>query len=65
MSKPVAKSLHTVSALVNVARYFLGDKTRDPDRAIGCAVYALKLDGKPDPYGLIAIARKQLDKGTP
>lgn len=51
--KPVAKSLHTVSVIYQVASLSLpGDVERSVDRAM----QILELAGRPDPYGLRARA---------
>lgn len=62
-SATLAKSLHTVSALVSVARIYLAlcppstPAIRDnPQRlrewAVGCALHGLGYGGAADPYGL-------------
>lgn len=63
MTKPIAKSLHTVSALVNTARYIMGVTSTDPETALHMAKDVLGLGDKPDPYGLEATALKQLKGG--
>ena len=68
-SKPLAKSLHTVSVLVNLARH-LNDaysyqnvpKHQVYEACIDHACRILELEGKPDVYGLKAAALKQLNK---
>lgn len=62
--KPLAKSLHTVSVLVNLARYLLqGDpKVHSEFTAIEQACVILELEGKPDVYDLKGQALKQLSK---
>lgn len=50
--KDVAKSLHTVTVLVQVARANGGN--------LDLAMTILGLAGRPDPYGLKAAALKQL-----
>jgi hypothetical protein len=65
--RPLAKSLHTVSVLVNIADYFIDDNRSKNGRmsyedAITRACYILELDGMPDPHGLKAQALKQLNK---
>jgi hypothetical protein len=50
---PVAKSLHTLTVIqqmANVMLRFAG--TNDPEIAIAAAMSALGLAGRPDPYGL-------------
>lgn len=64
-SKPVAKSLHTITVIVQVARLWqshaltLGKPT-DAANAVALAMDSLGLSGRADPYGLAAIALKQL-----
>jgi hypothetical protein len=65
MTKPVAKSLHTVTVIVQVARRVLDTSGYSTDEALDIAMDCLGLADRPDPYGLAAAARKQLDKGTP
>lgn len=69
MTKPLAKSLHTISVLVNVARHCAAtartvDGITGPLWAgyVAQASRILGLDGKPDTYGLINAAIKQLNK---
>jgi hypothetical protein len=58
--KPVAKSLHTVTVIVQVARTFL-DAGYDAVWSLDRAVLILGLASpRPDPYGLKAAAYKQL-----
>ena len=52
MIKPVAKSLHTVTVIVQVARAM---------GSLPMALSILGLAGRPDPYGLAAAAAKQLE----
>ena len=64
-SKPLAKSLHTVSVLVNLARFIQYQPWAKPWNAAQCINHAcaiLELEGKPDVYGLKAAALKQLNK---
>lgn len=59
--KPIAKSLHTITVLVQVAK--LTSALRDGltiDKALAGAVEALGMEGREDPYGLIDKARDQL-----
>jgi hypothetical protein len=61
--KPVAKSLHTITVIVQVARMHLSGReltAGNKDIAITVALNILGLAGRADPYGLAAIARKQL-----
>lgn len=62
-SKPLPKSLHTVTAIVRVARYVQsrarpGASTKE---AVEAAVYILGYTNVDDPYGLAAAAIKQLE----
>ena len=63
MNKPLAKSLHTVTVLVRVAKDI---QARHPERdrfsAIDAALELLGLADMYDDYGLAAQAFKQLDK---
>lgn len=68
MNKPIAKSLHTVTVLVRVARLHLshrrlmGDGPAANAFAVGQALETLGLSDMPDAYGLAAQAIKQLNK---
>ena len=70
MSKPLAKSLHTVSVLINVAREVARndsyDDTRLPPRTaaelVSVALAVLGYANAPDPYGLAARAVAVLEK---
>ena len=64
--KPLAKSLHTVTVLVRVARLIQATDSSGYSNhwAIDKALAALGLAGMPDTYGLAAAALKQLDKGN-
>ena len=63
MSKPLAKSLHTVTVLVRVAKLLLKhDLAYSPVEAVAGALASLGLDTMPDTYGLAAAALKQLRK---
>lgn len=63
MSKPLAKSLHTVTVLVRVARLLLKrDLAFSNVEAVNGALQVLGLDDMPDEYGLAAQALKQLNK---
>lgn len=67
--KPLAKSLHTVSVLVNVARLFQqlaaanGGTPMTAEYAVESAVGTLGYLGAPDPYGLAARAVAILERG--
>lgn len=66
--KPMPKSLHTVSVLVNVARLFQqlaaanGGARMSAEYAIESAIGSLGYHGAPDPYGLAARAAAILEK---
>lgn len=57
--KPVAKSLHTVTVIVQVARLYMANGNKR-DEALAQAMETLGLAGRDDPYGLAAAALKQL-----
>lgn len=64
MSKPLPKSLHTVTVIVRVSRLLQGcgypsGEFTDEER-VGMALGALGYDPENDPYGLAAAALKQL-----
>ena len=68
MIKPLAKSLHTVTVLVNVARHLEATATSVAypnngwaDR-VAQAARLLGLEDKPDTYGLADQAIKQLER---
>lgn len=68
MPKPLAKSLHTVSVLVNVARHFqdlarFDGGAMSAEYAVESAVAILSYQGAADPYGLRAKALAILAKG--
>ena len=60
--KPVAKSLHTITVLYQVARYLADQNGEDFDAAMHEATRILGLAGRDDPYGLVAKADAQLGK---
>ena len=68
MNKPLAKSLHTVTVLVRVAklhlshRRLMGTAQEANAYAVNQALEALGLADMPDTYGLAAQAIKQLNK---
>jgi hypothetical protein len=66
--RPMAKSLHTVSVLVNLSQHLLNVSRSkggiSDEQALAWACVILKLDGMPDPHGLKAQALKQLAKTT-
>lgn len=61
-TKPVAKSLHTISVIVNVARHIMAESGADAESAADRAMEILGLADKPDTYGLKAAAIRQLLK---
>lgn len=63
MTKPLAKSLHTVTAVVRVAQMIATyERINDPDSLIPAALEALGYHGAADPYDLAGHARKALAK---
>ena len=62
MAKPIAKSLHTVTVLVRVAKALNRDQVWSNGMAIDLALDALGLADMPDQYDLIGQALKQLNK---
>lgn len=66
-SATLAKSLHTVSAIVSVARHLMAVQyplARDAAGAVRTALDILGYDGAADPYGLAARAVATLEKGA-
>lgn len=64
MSRPIAKSLHTVTVLVNIAKTYLGPEERDVEYCVLLACEDLGLDHTNDPYSLVDTAIRQLEKGA-
>lgn len=66
MSKPVAKSLHTVTVLMQLARSLQasGERYTGPNVAIDEAMGILSLNGRPDPHGLRAKAVALMERGA-
>jgi hypothetical protein len=62
MNKPLAKSLHTVTVLVRVARDIQARQHMANDDAVTYALNLLGLADMPDVYGLALQAEKQLRK---
>lgn len=60
--KPVAKSLHTITVIVQVAKLHAAqaETTLNKETAVALAMATLGLAGRADPYGLAAAALKQL-----
>jgi hypothetical protein len=50
--KGVPKSLHTISAIINVARHVAAGNGMGPKPAVQAALKVLGLNGRPDPDGL-------------
>lgn len=69
-TKTLTKSLHTVSVIVNVARYMLASsasvaRSSNPEQqAVDAALRVLGYGDAADPYGLATTALKQLEKET-
>lgn len=60
-SKTLAKSLHTVTAIVQVARLLKSvHVTYDNAEAVACALIVLGYEGASDPYDLAARALASL-----
>lgn len=54
---PVAKSLHTITVLIQIAKAMSRlAGINDPEKAMDAAMEELELAGRPDPYGLRAKA---------
>jgi hypothetical protein len=64
MNKPLAKSLHTVTVLVRVAKELQNRQfpLLHPESAVGQALIILGLADQNDDYNLISQAVKQLSK---
>jgi hypothetical protein len=64
MNKPLAKSLHTITVLVRVARTIARYENLDPTcvAAMKGAVEALGLSDQPDIHNLFDAALKQIRK---
>jgi len=62
MNKPLAKSLHTVTVLVRVARDIQNRAPISDDTAITLALGLLGLADMPDTYRLALQAVRQLNK---
>jgi hypothetical protein len=61
--KTLPKSLHTVTAWVNVARHLATQNGLSPNNAAHAAAHILGLDEMADSYELKAAVIKQLSKG--
>ncbi len=62
--KPLPKSLHTVTVLVNVAQMIQRLNDQIDECAVGSALTVLGYDGSPDAYGLAAKAVKAMRQGN-
>jgi hypothetical protein len=60
--KPVAKSLHTITVIVQLARHIMAESGADAESAADRAMEILGLAGRLDPYELRGAALKQLLK---
>jgi hypothetical protein len=58
--KPVAKSLHTITVIVQVAKLHQQRFNETKESALTSALIVLGLNDRADPYGLAAAAAKQL-----
>ena len=65
-TKTLAKSLHTVSVIVNVARSALANNllADTPEAAVKATLNILGYDDAADPYDLAGVALKQLEKAN-
>jgi len=63
--KTLPKSLHTVTAWVNVARFLATQNGLSPNNAAHAAAHILGLDEMSDTYELRAAVIKQLEKAKP
>ena len=59
-AKPLPKSLHTVTAIVRVARFIYNEGCPSRPEAIADAIDILGYRGAADPYGLAAASLKQM-----
>jgi hypothetical protein len=58
---PIAKSLHTLTVLQQIATLMQQlSGINDPAEAMDAAMIALGLAGRPDPYGLRALALQRM-----
>ena len=64
MNKPLAKSLHTVTVLVAIAREYKHTQSVSNSHAVYWALHVLDLAYAPDPYGLAAQAIAKMNKGN-
>lgn len=64
MTKPVAKSLHTVTVILQIARIAPFASGGTPEACIAYAMDTLGLSGRDDPYNLAGAALRQLTRGV-
>lgn len=65
-SKPLAKSLHTVRVIANLAHYVMrASPGTTHASAIAIALVILERDTAPDPYGLARVALAQISGKEP
>lgn len=64
MSKPISKSLHTVTVLVTMAQLYI-DMGYSLSGAVARTVAALGYTDSPDTYSLVASAMGKLVKANP
>ena len=62
---PVAKALHTLKVLQQVAQIFIDQNGLGPDDALSLAWVSLGFASRPDPHGLKAKALAALLKASP
>lgn len=60
--KNLPKSLHTITAWVNVARFLAKQNGLSPNNAAHAAAHILRLDEMSDTYELRAAVIKQLER---
>lgn len=58
--KPIAKSLHTITVIAQLATMIRATNSASVDGAVEMALQILGLAGKPDVYGLAAKAAKSV-----
>lgn len=61
-AKAVAKSLHTITVIVQVARLHMESNGQDKTAGVAAAMETLGLANRPDPYGLAEKALRMMDK---
>lgn len=63
-TRPVAKALHTITVLVQVAKHVMRTEGKTAKPAMQAAMTILGLNDRPDPHELAATALKQLPTAT-